>query len=59
MGSEKTPGAALDRSLEQLREDVKGLKREVAQLEARLAKLEVREEMIEAPGAAGDEPVRR
>jgi hypothetical protein len=58
MGSEKAP-AALDKSLKQLREDVKTLKRDLAQIEKRLSRLEVREEMIEAPSAAGDEPVKR
>ncbi len=40
-----------------LTDQINVLRRELAAVERRLSKLEVREELAEAPDAAGDEPV--
>lgn len=49
----------LEERLEMMEEEVKDLRRHVAGLTSRLDRLEVREELIEEPSAAGDEPVPR
>jgi prefoldin subunit 5 len=56
MGTDRVEG--LERDLAALREEVVGLRRAIAEVENRLNRLEVREEILESPEAAGDEPVR-
>jgi hypothetical protein len=41
-----------------LTDNVAVIRKELAQLEQRVRTLEIREELLESPSAAGDEPVR-
>jgi predicted nucleic acid-binding Zn-ribbon protein len=49
---------ALTRELASLREEVADLRHAIADIQERLRRLEIKEELLESPGAAGDEPVR-
>ena len=48
----------LKRELGSLREELLDLRRQVGEMAQRLDRLEVREELLESPGAAGDEAVK-
>jgi predicted nucleic acid-binding Zn-ribbon protein len=49
---------ALRRELKQIHEDLSELRNKTGELEQRLLRLEVKEELLESPGAAGDQAVR-
>lgn len=55
--TERTTELDVPQALEELREEIRMLRRQLDRLVRRVESLEVREEMLERPGAAGDEPV--
>jgi len=55
-GNERTETDTLE--LAAMRQSLQALRKDFADLQARVSRLEVRDELMEAPGSAGDERVQ-